>query len=76
MRFLSSRLAQFRQQLGDQRGIAISLNNLALIAHYQEDYARAIDLFQQSIALFEALGDVRVKSAVFSRSSRNCAASR
>ena len=56
--------------MGDQRGVAISLNNLALIAHYQEDYARAIDLFQQSIALFEALGDVRVKSAVLSNLGR------
>ena len=45
------------QQLGEQRGIAICLNNLGNIALNQGEYARATDLYQQSLAIRQQLGD-------------------
>ena len=43
--------------LGDQRGIATSLNHLGLVADDQGDYARASSLHEQSLEIARALGD-------------------
>lgn len=46
-----------RRELGDERGVAVSLNNLALLALDSEDYKSSEELFEESIALKRRLGD-------------------
>jgi predicted ATPase/DNA-binding SARP family transcriptional activator/class 3 adenylate cyclase len=46
-----------RRQLGDQRGIAASLNNLGHVARLQGDYALARALYEESLAIGRDLGD-------------------
>ncbi len=49
-------LAIFRE-LGDQRSIAVGLNNLGLVLHDQGDYAAACALHEESLAIRRELGD-------------------
>jgi tetratricopeptide (TPR) repeat protein len=42
--------------LGDKRGVAWTLNNLGLIAYDQGEYARAVALHEESLAIHQALG--------------------
>lgn len=46
-----------RRELGDARGVAVSLNNVALLALDSEDYKSAEDLFEESLTLKRRLGD-------------------
>jgi predicted ATPase/DNA-binding winged helix-turn-helix (wHTH) protein len=46
-----------RRQLGDQRGIAIALNNLGNIATDQGDYSLAKALFEETLAIRRERGD-------------------
>ncbi|MCI0561283.1 MAG: tetratricopeptide repeat protein, partial [Nitrososphaera sp.] len=48
--------ALFRE-LGYKRGIAVSLNNLGLVARCQGDYERALMLHEESLALYQEVGD-------------------
>jgi predicted ATPase/DNA-binding CsgD family transcriptional regulator len=48
-----------RQEMADQRGIAISLNSLANVAVDRLDYEAARELHQRSLALRRELGDKR-----------------
>ncbi|MCP4455783.1 MAG: tetratricopeptide repeat protein [Planctomycetes bacterium] len=50
---------EFAVQLGDQRGIANSLNSLGLIAYFKGEYATARDYQQQSLAIGQAIDDQR-----------------
>ena len=48
-----------RRQLGDQRGVAFSLNNLANVSNEQADYDLARSLYEESLAIRRQLGDRR-----------------
>jgi len=47
------------RELGDQREIALALNNLGILAAMRGDYAEEKRLFRESLALYRALGDQR-----------------
>jgi tetratricopeptide (TPR) repeat protein len=47
------------RELGDTSGVAITLNNLGLVAHLQGDYTSAGSLYAESLALKRELGDKR-----------------
>jgi tetratricopeptide (TPR) repeat protein len=46
-----------RRELGDKRGIAISLSNLGRVAYSQGDYPAARSLHEESLAIRRELGD-------------------
>ena len=46
-----------RRQLGDQKGIAASLNNLGLVACDRGDFSSARAFYEESLAIKRALGD-------------------
>ncbi len=48
---------EFAAQLGDQQGIANSLNSLGLIAYFQGEYATAHDYQRKSLAIGQAIDD-------------------
>jgi predicted ATPase/transcriptional regulator with XRE-family HTH domain/Tfp pilus assembly protein PilF len=48
-----------RRELGDEWGIAASLNNLAIVACEQGDYTRGTALNQEALAMRRELGDMR-----------------
>ena len=48
-----------RRELGDRRGIALSLGNLAEVAMREGDLARAQDLYVDSLQIGSAIGDQR-----------------
>ena len=52
-------LGNFRRQreLGDKRGIAYSLENLGNLSDRQADYARAVNLYQESLMLLREFDD-------------------
>ena len=48
-----------RRELGDPRGIGVSLSNLGIVAYEQGDYSAARALQEESLAIFRELGDRR-----------------
>ena len=48
-----------RRTLGDRRGIATSLNNLAVVAQTVGEYGRATTLFEESLGLYRVMGELR-----------------
>jgi predicted ATPase/DNA-binding winged helix-turn-helix (wHTH) protein len=54
--FLENSLSIYRS-LGDQWGIAVSMNALAIVAGDRQDYAAAEILFDETLALWRTLGD-------------------
>jgi predicted ATPase/DNA-binding CsgD family transcriptional regulator len=48
-----------REQIGDRRGVASSIQNVGLVAEQRGDLARASELYAASHAIFEALNDWR-----------------
>jgi predicted ATPase/DNA-binding CsgD family transcriptional regulator/DNA-binding XRE family transcriptional regulator len=48
-----------RRELGDQRGVSVGLNNLALLALDQGELADARELFEESLLLKRQLGEPR-----------------
>ncbi len=52
-----SRALEIQQQLGDEEGAGMSLGGLAQLASGRGDPAGALDLYRQSLAAFEAVGD-------------------
>ena len=50
---------QLATTLNDQEGLALSLDGLATTAWKQGEHARAIDLYQQSLVIFQQLGAQR-----------------
>jgi predicted ATPase/DNA-binding CsgD family transcriptional regulator/DNA-binding XRE family transcriptional regulator len=53
------RAMRHRGVLGDERGVSIAVNNLALVALDDGDLPRARDLFEQSLLIKRRLGDAR-----------------
>jgi eukaryotic-like serine/threonine-protein kinase len=60
---LNTALTHFRT-LQDRRGEGRVLNNLAVRAYYQSDYAGAEQLYGQAITIYRAIGDRHNESAV------------
>ena len=56
-RSLHEQSLALRREIGDQRGIAASLNNLGLIAHRLGDYPASLSFHEQSLAIKRELGD-------------------
>jgi tetratricopeptide (TPR) repeat protein len=54
------------RELGDKRGVAVSLNALALNARDQGDTAVSLSLFEESLALWRELGDEKVVARTLS----------
>ncbi|HZS86228.1 MAG TPA: tetratricopeptide repeat protein [Chloroflexota bacterium] len=54
--YFEQSLALYRQ-VGDERGMAATLNNLAMIAQLQGDYRRASSLYEDALVLSRELGD-------------------
>lgn len=75
---LQESLALLRQ-LGDKRGIAVSLNNLGIAARNWGDHAQAAVFYEEGLALWKELGDKRgiaaslVNLAIVARSQRDYA---
>jgi serine phosphatase RsbU (regulator of sigma subunit) len=53
----NSRALKIREQLKDQKGIAISLNNIAGIYNFQGEYEKALEYFKRSLEIRKELGD-------------------
>ncbi|MEH2243929.1 tetratricopeptide repeat protein, partial [Nostoc sp.] len=51
------------EQIGDVKGKATTLNNMALVFAQQGDIPRAIALYEQSLEISEQIGDVKGKAA-------------
>jgi tetratricopeptide (TPR) repeat protein len=49
---------EISRQLGDQRGIASALGNIATIRHNKGEYDQAMDLYNQSLEISMQLGDL------------------
>jgi len=47
---------EIRRELGDERGIAVTLNNLGMLHKNQRSYEKARPLFEEALALFRKLG--------------------
>ncbi len=45
-----------RRELGDKKGMAVSLNNLGIVVYRQGDYGRAVALLEESLGLCRELG--------------------
>ena len=45
-----------RRELGDERGVAATLNNLGIVYLYQQEYESAEPLFHEALQLFRKLG--------------------
>jgi len=54
------------RRLGDNAGVAVSLNALAVFARDRGDVAAAHSLFEQSLALWRALGDLKAVAQALS----------
>jgi len=46
-----------REKMGDERGMAISCNNLAMLYRDQGRLQEAVPLFGKSLEIFERIGD-------------------
>ncbi|HEX8600086.1 MAG TPA: tetratricopeptide repeat protein [Chloroflexia bacterium] len=65
-RLLFDESLALRQELGDKKGIAASLNNLGTIAWNMGDYVTARRLFGESLAVRQELGDKQAIAASLS----------
>jgi tetratricopeptide (TPR) repeat protein len=54
----------YRRESGDRRGIAVSLNNLAIIDYVRQNIPRAEELYAKSLELFQEVQDARGTAAV------------
>jgi tetratricopeptide (TPR) repeat protein len=56
-RALYSDSLALKREIGDKRGIALSLSKLAYVAQKQADYAEAEPLYLESLVMSQELGD-------------------
>ncbi|MEH1797542.1 tetratricopeptide repeat protein, partial [Nostoc sp.] len=54
---------EIKEQIGDVKGKAATLNNMALVIAQQGDIPKAIALWEQSLEIKEQIGDVKGKAA-------------
>ena len=60
------RALEIQRQLVDHEGAGISLGGLAQLAARRGDHAAAVDLYQQSLSAFEAIGDRAEEARILS----------
>jgi adenylate cyclase len=58
------RSMKLREQIGDENGVASSLNNIGIIYHDQEDLDKALHYYQRSLDLFKKTGSRKGQSNV------------
>ena len=61
-----SRALEIQQRIGDEEGAGLSLGGLAQLASVRGDLAGALDLYRQSLAAFEAIGDRAEEARILS----------
>jgi len=61
-----SQALEIQQRLGDEEGAGLSLGGLAQLAALRGDLAGALDLYRQSLAAFEAIGDRAEEARILS----------
>jgi tetratricopeptide (TPR) repeat protein len=61
-----SRALEIQQRIGDEEGARLSLGGLAQLASVRGDLAGALDLYRQSLAAFEAIGDRAEEARILS----------
>jgi predicted ATPase/class 3 adenylate cyclase len=57
---------EIQQRIGDQEGAGLSLGGLAQLASVRGDLAGALELYRQSLAAFEAIGDRAEEARILS----------
>jgi tetratricopeptide (TPR) repeat protein len=61
-----SQALEIQQMIGDEEGAGLSLGGLARLASGRGDLAGALDLYRQSLAAFEAIGDRAEEARILS----------
>jgi predicted ATPase len=61
-----SQALEIQQRIGDEEGAGLSLGGLAGLAAGRGDLVGALDLYQQSLAAFEAIGDRAEEARILS----------
>ena len=61
-----SQALEIQQRIGDEEGAGLSLGGLAQLAAGRADLASALDLYQRSLAAFEAIGDRAEEARILS----------
>ena len=61
-----SQALEIQQRLGDEEGAGLSLGGLAQLASVRGDLAGALDLYRQSLAAFETIGDRAEEARILS----------
>jgi tetratricopeptide (TPR) repeat protein len=61
-----SRALEIQQRIGDEEGAGLSLGGLAQLTAIRGDLAGALDLYRQSLAAFEAIGDRAEEARILS----------
>ena len=51
------RSLKIREEIGDKRGIANTLDNIGNVHHSQGNYAQALEHYQRSLKIKEEIGD-------------------
>src|SRR5207253_7154180 len=60
---------EIQQRLGDEEGAGLSLGGLAQLAALRGDLADALELYRQSLAAFEAIGDRAEEARILSETA-------
>jgi len=61
-----SQALEIQRRIGDQEGAGLSLGGLAALAAARDDTEAALDLYRQSLAAFEAIGDRAEEARILS----------
>jgi len=61
-----SQALEIQRRIGDEEGSGLSLGGLAKLAFGRDDLAGALDLYRQSLAAFEAIGDRAEEARILS----------
>ena len=64
-----SRGLEIQRKLGDEEGVGLSLGGLAQLAAIRGDLSESLDLYRQSLAAFEAIGDRAEEARILSETA-------